>query len=307
MRYSVDSKIRHIPISIPEVTITATENPAEKPKVRTDTRPVNTRPINFLIIGSDSRISGGDPKDWHYGAQRSDVLMVMQLSGNREAITIMSIPRDSWVDIPGRGKMKINAAYSLGGAQLAIDTVRSLMGIHIDHFAIIDFESFAQLTDQLGGVRIKTTKGEQHFNGKAALRFVRERKSLPRGDFDRVRRQQAWIRALMTRLFKKEVLTDPAQLNSMLQTMLSYSAVDNKLTFDAMLNLAKEARSIRSSNITLMTAPFAGIDTSHDGQSIVVLDEKLMKKLSKAWAEDTTAEFIAANKNLITLKTEPIR
>ncbi|PID98361.1 MAG: transcriptional regulator [Actinomycetales bacterium] len=301
VRYSVNSKIRHVSISIPKVTVSP-ENSDSRPQVES-----KIPPVNFLVLGSDSRVSGGNPKDWHYGAQRSDVMMIVQLSGDRKAMTIMSIPRDSWVDIPGHGKMKINAAYSLGGPQLAIDTVQSLMGIHIDHFAIVDFESFAQMTDQLGGVTIKTVKGNQQFDGESALRFVRERKSLPNGDFDRVRRQQAWIHALMNRVLEKKVLTDPTQVNALLDIFFSYSAVDDGLTFDSMLGFAADARGLRPANITLMTAPVTGVGESAGGQSIVLLNDELMAELSKAWADDNVTKFIASNPNITTLKSKPIR
>lgn len=78
---------------------------------------------NFLVLGSDSRISAGDPSQWQVGAQRTDAIMIVQVSGDRQKVSVMSIPRDSWVDIPGHGPAKINAAYSYGGPALTIQTV----------------------------------------------------------------------------------------------------------------------------------------------------------------------------------------
>lgn len=134
------------------------------------------QPVNFLIMGSDSRISAGDPTAWEAGAQRTDALMLAQISGDRKSVTVMSIPRDSWVDIPGFGQAKINAAFSFGGPALTIQTVEQLTGVYIDHFAIVDFTSFTKLTDLVGGVEIKTADGTVQLNGEQALAFVREQR-----------------------------------------------------------------------------------------------------------------------------------
>jgi len=109
---------------------------------------------NILVLGTDSRTSASDPSQWAEGAQRTDAIMILQISGDRKTVSVMSIPRDSWVDIPGHGQGKINAAYSYGGPSLTIHTVENLTGIHIDHFAVANFESFVALTDEIGGVRI---------------------------------------------------------------------------------------------------------------------------------------------------------
>ncbi|WP_115728654.1 LCP family protein [Actinomyces culturomici] len=147
VRHSIDSQIQHVQTSLGSETSTIQSLPqsAEKGK-----------DITFLVMGSDSRQSGGDPTDWTAGAQRSDVLMLVQITGDRKGLNIMSIPRDSWGSIPGHGTAKINAAFSYGGADLAIETVQNLTGITIDHFMITDFTSFSELTDALGGVTIAT-------------------------------------------------------------------------------------------------------------------------------------------------------
>ena len=147
VRHSIDSQIQHVQTSLGSETSTIQSLPqsAEKGK-----------DITFLVMGSDSRQSGGDPTDWTAGAQRSDVLMLVQITGDRKGLNIMSIPRDSWVSIPGHGTAKINAAFSYGGADLAIETVQNLTGITIDLFMITDFTSFSELTDALGGVTIAT-------------------------------------------------------------------------------------------------------------------------------------------------------
>ena len=85
--------------------------------------------VNILVLGTDSRTSASDPSQWQEGAQRTDAIMIVQVSGDRKTVSVMSIPRDSWVEIPGHGQGKINAAYSYGGPSLTIHTVENLTGM----------------------------------------------------------------------------------------------------------------------------------------------------------------------------------
>lgn len=247
---------------------------------------------NFLILGSDSRISAGDPKHWEAGAQRTDTMMLVQLSEKNNTLTFMSIPRDSWVDIPGHGKAKINAAYSYGGPQLTIQTVEKLTGVRIDHFALVDFTTFTRLTDELGGVTIPTTEGDKTMNGQQALRFVRERYSLAGGDFDRVKRQQAWVRAVIKKSLSKDVLSSPTTLMSMIQTVSADTATDADLTTGKLLSYAMSAKDIRNQNINFITSPYSGTGTSEDGQSIVVLDNARLNPLMEAWRKDELKPYL---------------
>ena len=98
--------------------------------------------------------TAGDPTQWEAGAQRTDAIMLVHLAADRKSAAAISIPRDSWVPIPGYGEAKINAAFSYGGPALMIRTVEDLTGVRIDHFAVTDFESFEALTDSLDGVEI---------------------------------------------------------------------------------------------------------------------------------------------------------
>lgn len=287
VRHQIDSSINHVDVAFPVVPDASADpgaDPVGGPK----------SPINFLVLGSDSRSSGGDPTDWRAGGQRSDVMMLVQISGDRESISVMSIPRDSWVPIEGHGEAKINAAFSFGGAELAISTVQNLTGVTIDHFAIIDFLSFEKLTDELGGVTVKTSEGDQRMSGDEALAFVRERHALPNGDFDRVRRQQAWIQAILSEVFNKDVLKSPTKIASLINIVLDYSAVDQGINFDYMTGLALEVRSLRPAGVKFMTAPYAGTGRSPDGkQSIVVLDKQKLDPLMEAWRNDDVAVYVA--------------
>lgn len=124
--------------------------------------------------------------------------MVAHVPEDRSSIQFMSIPRDSWVDIEGHGKAKINAALSYGGLPLAVSTVEGFIGVPINHVAMIDFEGFQLLTDSVGGVDVESsqafssgghsfTEGTNHLDGEAALAFVRARKQFADGDLQRAR------------------------------------------------------------------------------------------------------------------------
>ena len=268
--------------------------------------------VNILVLGTDSRTSASDPSQWKEGAQRTDAIMIVQVSGDRKTVSVMSIPRDSWVEIPGHGQGKINAAYSYGGPSLTIHTVENLTGIHIDHFAVANFESFVALTDEIGGVRInlKTPQtlagkelgaGAQVLDGQQALAYTRERSSLPNGDFDRVKRQQTWMRSIVSRVLTNGTMSSPTALYSFLKTASRTVAVDESFTLNQIQSLALETRHLHSNDIAFMTVPTAGTGTSTDGQSIVTLDADADAPLFKAFAEDRVSAYLTEHPDAVEL------
>ncbi|MDO5727476.1 MAG: LCP family protein [Bowdeniella nasicola] len=246
--------------------------------------------VNFLILGADTE--GSTNPDPNMRGQRSDVTMLVQLSGDRQKATVMSIPRDSWVPIPGHGHAKINAGLSYGGVPLAIQTVEGLTGVRIDHAVLVNFTSFSAITDALGGVTINSKAGEQRMDGQQALKFARTRTTLPRGDFDRVRRQQEWMRAMASEVFTRDVLTSPNKLYNVLDAITRHTTVDAGLTMQTMQDLALESRDIRPGDVRFITAPYTGTGWSSDGQSIVNLDHDVCNGLFAAWARGEAAEYI---------------
>ena len=285
-----------IPTRAPQQKVAAGEEPA----------------VNILVLGTDSRTSASDPSQWKEGAQRTDAIMIVQVSGDRKTVSVMSIPRDSWVEIPGHGQGKINAAYSYGGPSLTIHTVENLTGIHIDHFAVANFESFVALTDEIGGVRInlKTPQtlagkelgaGAQVLDGQQALAYTRERSSLPNGDFDRVKRQQTWMRSIVSRVLTNGTLSSPTALYSFLKTASRTVAVDESFTLNQMQSLALETRHLHSNDIAFMTVPTAGTGTSTDGQSIVTLDADADTPLFNAFAEDRVSAYLTEHPDAVEL------
>jgi LCP family protein required for cell wall assembly len=116
--------------------------------------------MTFLMVGSDSRAdaptTGRSAKGKAFvpGDQRTDAIMMLTIAPDRKSAAVVSIPRDSWVEIPDRGRMKVNAAYALGGAPLLIRTVEKLTNVRVDHFAIVDFAGFKSIIDAIGGVDV---------------------------------------------------------------------------------------------------------------------------------------------------------
>ena len=174
-------------------------------------------------------------------AARSDAIMIARFSGDRQHAQLISIPRDSWVDIPGHGMNKINASYAFGGPSLLIQTVEQLTDVRIDHYVAIDFDGIIQVTDDLGGVDVvvaETTsngpytfeKGVNHLDGDQARWYLGQRYGLEGGDFDRVKRQQQYLRAMFGKLFSANTFKDVGKLDSALRAVTSAVSVDDTLS-----------------------------------------------------------------------------
>lgn len=186
---------------------------------------------NTLIVGSDGRegLSAAQRKALGTGqaeGQRTDSIMILHNGGPKP--TLMSIPRDSYVAIPGHYKNKINAAFSMGGPQLLIKTIEQDTGIHIDNFMEIGFGGFASVVDAVGGVHIcvardmddkkahiNLKKGCQTLNGANALGYVRARYSDPEGDLGRAKRQRQFLGALMKKISSPSNLLVPWKLKGL--------------------------------------------------------------------------------------------
>lgn len=251
---------------------------------------------NILLLGSDTRGEAGEDLDGIRG-QRSDTIMVVHIPASRDAVQVMSIMRDSWLEIPGHGEAKINAALALGGVPLAVQTIESLIDARIDHVAIVDFESFKGLTDAVGGVEINNEIGFQesgyHFppgirklNGDEALAYVRARYPFQDGDYQRVQNQQTYIKGLMSSVLSSGTLLNPVRLNALVDAVAPYLTVDDGLDAGYIAGLAVEMRSVRPNDISFFTAPTAGIGTSADGQSIVNIDWGRIPELQQAFRAD---------------------
>ncbi|MBA2897972.1 LCP family protein [Nonomuraea soli] len=277
-QYTYDNNIRRIPDALP----TETDRPHK----------TVTEAQNWLFVGSDRRPGEG-------GNQRADSIMIVHVPADRRNLFLVSLPRDSYVAIPGHGHNKINAAYAFGGPRLLTATVERLTQVRIDHFAALDFAGFVAMTRAVGGVEVdvaeqvydpanKVTwpKGKVTLEGERALLFVRQRYGLPGGDFDRIRRQQAFLRALATKVVSKGTLTDPFALNDLLEAMTTSISVDSGVDLATLRELAFELKDLRARQLVSATVPLEGTDMVR-GMSIVRLDSTGAARLFASIRNDT--------------------
>ncbi|WP_262401719.1 LCP family protein [Actinomadura sp. CNU-125] len=253
---------------------------------------------NWLLVGSDARsetqTTGQGNDAWKPGQQRTDTIMLLHLPADRKKAYMISFPRDSWVTVPGYGKQKINAAFSYGGPKLLIQTIEGLTGVRIDHYGAIDFAGFESMVDALGGVTVNIKKsvydparkvnwqaGKQELNGEEALLFVRQRYNLPNGDFDRMKRQQALLRALAKKAADSGTLTNPLKLDRFLSALTKSISVDDGLSGGDLRSLAVSMRNVRVSDVTFLTTPDKGTGMVQK-QSVVFLDPQKAKILFNA-------------------------
>lgn len=270
------------------------------------TRPSASGGENILLIGSDSRAARGPDGKPSDAGGRSDTLMLAHIPADRRAVSLMSIMRDSWVDVPGHGRAKINAAYAWGGVPLTVQTVEQLLDVRVDHVAEIDFTGFKDMTDALGGVTVDSSRafsarghdfvaGANRLDGDAALAFVRERYAFADADHTRVRNQQAFMRGIMSGLLSRGTITNPGRIQDFVTATSEHLAVDAGLSFRTLVGLGWSLRDVRTDDLTTFTVPTAGSGTSPDGQSIVMLNDLAVGSLSQALRSDDVAAWLADN------------
>ncbi|HEY6685183.1 MAG TPA: LCP family protein [Propionibacteriaceae bacterium] len=272
------------------------ELPTEESSARPPKEAQETGTLNYVLLGSDSRDPGNQ------GNGRSDTIMVVHLNAKRTKAYIISFPRDMYVNIPGYGRNKINAAFAFGGPQLAVRTLESLTGVRMDHVVLIDFQGFIRLTEDLHGVTVtnKTAfsahgfhypKGKITIAGDEALWFVRERKLLPGGDLDRAENQRNVIKAIVEKGLSAKVISDPATFVTFIGNVAKHLTVDNGLTESEIRRAALSLR-LTGEDIELLQAPISGFGTAGDGQSIDVVDTAKMSEMSTALKKDKLADYM---------------
>lgn len=298
---SFDSKTATFPSAFPDNK--------DRPQV---TKVGDQAAVNILLVGSDSR--GATPGQAESGSasdQRADSLMLFHIPADRKSSYLISIMRDTWVPIPGHGEAKINAALAFGGVPLLVQTVESVLQQRIDHVAFIDFEGFKGLTDAVGGVDVNVPvpftstgygkegmhypQGAMHMDGATAMAFVRERYAFTDGDYQRVRDQRIFLKAILAKLATPELLANPVKLTAAVNEVAPYITADSSLTGQKIAELALGMRNLRPSNTIMITLPTLGTGWSTDGQSIVNLDTTKALGLSKSLVDGTTADFLEKN------------
>ena len=290
----------------PETT-TPGPTPEPTPTPTPDPPPVA---LNILLVGSDSRgnaratAASGATSD-----QRGDALVLLHLPADRQSIYGISIMRDVWVDVPGYGAAKVNAGLEFGGLPLMTRTVEALLGQSISHTVMLDFEGFAALTDALGGVDVNIPRafqgtvddfvyfpaGVNRLNGVQALAFVRERHAFSDGDYQRVRNQQTFLKAVMAKMAAEGGLSDRNTVKQLVQTVLPHVTVSPALTVETLEQLAFSLRATPPGNAVFFTLPTAGTGFSRDGQSIILQNPAATAAVAAALASGTLADYVAAN------------
>ncbi|RUQ12672.1 LytR family transcriptional regulator [Corynebacterium genitalium] len=250
-----------------------------------------TSGTNWLLVGSDSRTglsekdverlgTGGD-----LGTVRTDTIMLMHLP-LRGKPTLVSIPRDSYVPVPGYGYDKINAAFSIGGPQLLVETVEHNTGLHVDRYAEIGMGGLAGVVDAAGGVEICVAEpiddplaninlqpGCQQMDGPTALGYVRTR-ATAQGDLDRVARQREFMTTLVTRLLSPSVYLNPFRMARLLWVTPSLLTVNSD---DHAWNLARIFIALRG-GLETETVPIGGFTDTEVG-NVVLWDDTAAEAL----------------------------
>ena len=241
------------------------------------------KPLNIMIMGSDSREGAGNNIDGLTGGgQRSDTTIVMHLSADRKFAYGVSLPRDAMVErptcykddgeeeIPGGFDMW-NAAFSYGGPACAIQQFEQLSGVRINHFVVLDFNGFKDMVDAIDGVEvcipqdvddtvgnIHLKAGTREVRGQEALNYVRVRHNISNnGDIGRMKRQQAFIAAMANKVMSKGVLARPDRLFNFLDAATKSLTLDQRLgSVWKLRDLASEFQDIGTQNIKFITVPW---------------------------------------------------
>ncbi len=281
--------------------------------------------IDILLVGSDSRTDAhGNPLSDEERAMlragdevstNTDTIILIRIPNNGQSATAISIPRDSYVESPGIGKLKINGVYGsvhlekmkelveeqgvdpavaepeaqAAGREQLIKTVANLTGVTVDHYAEIGLLGFALITDALGGVNVCLNApvyeplsgadfpaGWQKLNGTQALSFVRQRHDLPRGDLDRVARQQAVMASMAHEVISSKTLSSPTTLNNLEDAVQRSVVLSDGWNI---MDFVEQLQKLAGGNIAFATIPIVEeAGWSDDGmQSVVRVDPAAVK------------------------------
>ncbi|WP_164992382.1 LCP family protein [Streptomyces sp. L2] len=247
-------------------------------------RPRAGHGMNILLVGTDGRdkISEQQRQAYHLGGAPchcTDTIMIVHISEDRNRATVVSLPRDSYVEVPahvdlnsgqrhGPHPLKLNAAYAEGGPQLTVRTVEGMTHLKIDHYLEVDFTSFMKTVDVLGGVTICTptplkdsytgldlTAGTHTLMGGQALQYVRSRHLDAASDLGRMKRQQKFLAALIGRATSSGVLLNPIKFRDVTRAVLGSVRADEGFGADELLDLGRAMRNFSPSSSEFTTVP----------------------------------------------------
>lgn len=250
--------------------------------------------MNILLVGVDKRdnLTRKQQNQLKLGrevGERTDTMMVIHLSEDHSRVTVVSLPRDTWTEIPGKGTHKINSAYQFGGAPLAVKAVQHTTGLKIDRYIEVNVLGFIDVVDSLGGVTVCTpvpindpktglnlAAGTHELPGVQALGYARTRATV-RSDLDRIDRQQQVISALLNEALSAQTLANPAKLASFVNSTLKTIKVDPD---DGLIGLVTQMRDVSLDNVKFATVPLADLDfKTSTGESAVLWDKPAAKEM----------------------------
>jgi polyisoprenyl-teichoic acid--peptidoglycan teichoic acid transferase len=259
---------------------------------------------NILFLGVDSMGQSSKGLDDIRGT-RADSIMLVHLSANKKYVTIISIMRDTYIEIPNYGFNRINAALSLGGVPTMVATVESILDTRIDHVALIDFDGFEGLIDEIGGVelinstsfsstvspRYEFPAGPITLTGAEALAYSRERKNLPRGDYQRAEHQRAVVLAILQKSLSSGLLSNPVAATNAFKAISPYLALDNGVDLGFALETAQILRNLPSDGVRTFTLQIGSSGFTESGMAVVYLEQDKLLKVKKRLANDTIHNY----------------
>ncbi|MDT0457863.1 LCP family protein [Streptomyces sp. DSM 41527] len=279
-------------------------------------RPGGGDGLNFLVVGTDGRdkLTPGEKRKYHLGGAPchcTDTLMLVHLSADRDRASVVSLPRDSYAEVPahtdpvtGRQRpqhaIKLNAAYAEGGPSLTVRTVEHMTGVHIDHYLEVDFTSFMRSVDAVGGVEICTVRplrdsytgldlpvGTSRLSGGQALQYVRSRHVDGSADLGRMQRQQRFLASLIHKITSSGVLLNPVRFRNVADTVLGSVRADSGFAAGDLVDLGQAMRGFTPSSSEFTSVPLRTVAQPVPGVgSTVRWDPVQAPKLFQAIRED---------------------
>ncbi|HEU4948092.1 MAG TPA: LCP family protein [Kribbella sp.] len=268
-------------------------------------RPANTPGTTYLLVGSDSRegLSAAERKKLGTGntaGRRTDTIMLLHVPESGPT-ALVSLPRDSYVPIPGHGRNKLNAAFAIGGPKLLVQTIENVTGLRVDDYVEIGFGGFVSIVDSVGGIEmclpkamkdqkahINLPKGCQELNGTNALGYVRARYSDPLGDLGRVQRQREMIGAVAGKAVSPATFLNPVRYYRLGTASADALTIDNDTGPLDLFRFARGMKAVSGDGGVTLTVPIANSSLRTPDGLALKWDTEKAKALFRALKEDRT-------------------